>query len=271
MRFIPLVIVAIFLVSCSKGISKILKSPDPEYKLRVAEKYFVQKKYNKAQVIYEDVMPYYKTRAEFQDIYYKYAYCAYNQQDYMNAENLFKTFLEIFPNSPKAEEVDYMRAFCYYKQSPKPELDQTNTIKTIGMMQIFINTHPGSARVKEATDIIDICRKKLENKDFKSATLYYDMGQFRAAAVAFATLLNVYPESPAADEYKFMTIKSYYRYAELSVETKKAERFEQVIAECQEFVDRFPESKFRKEAENFLILSQTNIKNINNEQIKTSA
>jgi outer membrane protein assembly factor BamD len=103
MRFIPVLIVAIFLSSCSRGVNKILKNSDPEYKLRYAEQYYVKKKYNKAQVLYEDVMPYYKTRPEFADIYFKYAYCAYNQSDYMNAENLFKTFLEIFPNSPKSE------------------------------------------------------------------------------------------------------------------------------------------------------------------------
>ena len=271
MRFIPVLIALIFIGGCSKGISKILKNPDPEYKLRIAEKYFVQKKWNKAQILYEDVMPYYKTRAEFQDIYYKYAYCAYNQADYPNAENLFKTYLEIFPNSPKAEEIDYMRAFSYYKQSPKAELDQTNTIKAMGMMQVFINTHPGSARIKEATDIIEICRNKLETKDHKSAQLYYDMGQFRAAGVSFTTLLNNYPESIKADEYKLMIIKSYYRFAEMSIEDKKVQRYEQVIGECEEFVDRFPESKFRKEAENYLNLSQTNIKNIHNEQVKTSA
>jgi outer membrane protein assembly factor BamD len=271
MRFIPFLIIVVFLAGCSKGITKILKSPDPEYKLRIAEKYFVQKKYNKAQMIYEDVMPYYKTRAEFQDIYYKYGYCAYYQADYLNAENVFKTFLEMFPNSPKAEEMDYMRAYAFYKQSPKPELDQTNTIKTIGMMQIFINTHPGSARIKEATEIIDICRNKLEIKDYKSAKLYYDMGQYRAAGVAFSSLLNNYPESGIADEYKLMIIKSYFRYAEMSVETKKAERFEQVINQCQEFVDRFPESKLRKDAEYYLNLSQTNIKNLNNEQVKAAA
>lgn len=271
MRFIPILIAVFFLSSCSKGITKILKSPDPEYKLRVAEKYFAQKKYNKAQVLYEDIMPYYKTKAEFQDIYYKYAYCAYYQLDYLNAENLFKTFLEIFPNSPKAEEMDFMRAYSFYKQSPKPELDQTNTIKAIGMMQIFINTHPGSARVKEASEIIDICRRKLETKDYKSAKLYYDMGQYRAAGVAFGSLLNSYPESALGDEYKFMIIKSYYQYAEMSVETKKVERFEQVINECEEFVDRFPESKFRKDAEHYLNLSQSNIKNLRNEQVKTSA
>jgi outer membrane protein assembly factor BamD len=205
-------------------------------------------------------MPFYKLDKEFEDIYYKYAYCAYNMADYMSAENLFKSYLEIFPNSSKAEEVDFRRAYCFYKQSPKPELDQTNTIKAIGIMQTFINTHPGSARNKEANEIIDICREKLETKDRQSAQLYYDIAQYRAAGVAFTALLNTFPESTRADEYKFMIIKSYYRFAELSIEEKKVERYEQVINECNEFADRFPDSKLKKEAEGFLNLSQINIK-----------
>src|SRR5258705_8765542 len=269
-KFSWVLIAAITLSSCG-GMTKILKNPDPNYKLRIAEQYFVKKKYAQAQQLFEDVMPYFKTGKEFEDIYYKYAYCAWYQRDYMNAENLFKTFLEIFPNSTKAEEIDYMRAYSFFKQSPKPELDQTNTIKAMGMMQTFINTHPGSARIKEANDIMDICRTKLETKDFKSAKLYYDIGQFRAAGVAFANLLNSYPESSNADEYKLMIIKSYYRFAELSVDEKKVERYEQVINECNEFADRFPESKLKKDADEFLNLSQANIKKLNNEQIKTPA
>ncbi len=287
MRFTLLFIVTFFLAGCggskklaknkaatnskSKSLNKILKNPDPDYKLRIAEQYYVKKKYTQAQTLYEDVMPYFKTGKEFEDIYYKYAYCAYNVGDFASAENLFKTYLEIFPNSSKAEEIDYMRAYSYYKQSPKSELDQTNTIKAMGMMQTFINTHPGSVRNKEANDIMDICRGKLESKDYQSAKLYFDMGQFRASAVSYTTLLNAYPESTKADEYKLMIIKSYFRFAELSVEEKKIERFEQVISECNEFTDRFPDSKLKKDAEEFLNLSQTNIKNLNNEQIKTSA
>jgi outer membrane protein assembly factor BamD len=57
----------------------------------------------------------------------------------------------------------------------------------------------------------------------------------------------------------------------MSIEEKKTERFTKVISECEDFVDRFPESKLRKEAEDYLNLSQTNIKNLRNEQIKTSA
>lgn len=270
MKFSWILIAGIVLSSCG-GMNKILKNHDPNYKLRIAEQYFVKKKYGKAQQLYEDIMPYFKTTKEFEDIYYKYAYCAYYQLDYINAENLFKSYLEIFPNSARTEEIDYMRAYSFYKQSPKAELDQTNTIKAMGMMQTFINTHPGSARIKEANDIMDICRAKLEIKDFKSAQLYYDLGQFRAAGVAFTALLDSYPESLKADEYKLMIIKSYFRFAELSVEEKKPERFEQVINECNEFVDRFPDSKLKKEAEHFLNLSQINIKNLSNEQTKTPA
>jgi outer membrane protein assembly factor BamD len=269
MRLVLILFIISLLAGCH-GINKILKNKDPEYKLRMAEKYYVKKKYNYAYQLFEDVVPYYKTGKEFDNIYYKMAYATYYQRDYLSAENFFKTYLELFPNSARAEEMDYMRAYCYYKQSPKPELDQTNTVKTIGMMQSFINTHPGSARIKEANDIIDICRSKLEIKDHHAAQLYYDVGQFRAAAVAYAEVLNNYPESNNADEYKLMTIKSYFRYAELSIEEKKLERFEKVIEECNDFADRFPESKFTKDVEHYLNLSKTNIKNLSNEQTKTS-
>jgi outer membrane protein assembly factor BamD len=267
---ILLVILIIALFGSCNGFNKIMKNKDPEYKLRMAEKYYVKKKWSQAYQLFEDVVPYFKGMKQFEDIYYKMGYCQYNLEDYLNAENFFKTYLELFPNSPKAEEMDYMRAYCYYKQSPKPELDQTNTMKTIGMMQTFINTHPGSARIKDANEIIDICRAKLETKDSKAAQLYFDLGQFRAAGVSFAEVLNNYPESERSDEYKLMVIRSYFKYAELSVEEKKAERFEKVIDECNDFNDRFPDSKLSKDVEHYLNLSQTNIKNLTNEQTKTS-
>lgn len=256
---------------CGKSMSKLLKNPDAAYKLRMAEQFFAKKSYVKAQQVYEDIMPFYKTSKEFEDIYYKYAYCAYNLFDYMNAENLFKSYLEIFPTSARAEEIDYMRAYCFYKQSPKAPLDQTNTLKAMGMMQTFINTHPASPRNKEASEIIDLCRVKLETKDFLSAQLYYDLGQFRAAGVAFTALLNSFPESTRADEYKLMVIRSYFQFAEMSIEEKRVERFEQVVNECYEFTDRYPDSKYRKDVETFLNKSQNNIKTLQNEQIKTPA
>ena len=269
MKFFSIVFLSLLLVSC-QGINKVLKSKDAHYKLRVAEQYYAKGKYNYAQQLYEDIMPFFKSGTEFEDIYYKYAYTAYHQRDYLNAENLFKTYLEIFPNSSRAEEVEYMRAYTFYKQSPKAALDQTATIKAIGMIQTFVNTHPGSARNEEAQKIIDDLRTKLETKDRNAAQLYYDMGQFRAAAVAFNTLLNNYPDTQDADLYKMMAIRAYFRFAELSVEEKRAERFEKVIDEVHEFLDRYPQSSLAKEAENFLNLSQTNLNRYTNEPVKTT-
>jgi outer membrane protein assembly factor BamD len=121
-----------------------MKSTDYDYKLKMAEKYYSKKDYNHAQQLYDDLFRVMKGTDHFEDIYYKLAYCAFYLKDYLNAENLFKGFVEAFPNSAKSEEIDYMRAYTFYKQSPKVELDQTNTTKTMGFMQAFISTHPGS-------------------------------------------------------------------------------------------------------------------------------
>lgn len=275
MRFfttaISLFIAVIFLLSCNNKFNKILKSNDYEYKLKMADEYFDAKKYRLAQQLYEELYPVFKGTDKFEQLYYKDAYCFYYMEDYANAENFFKGFLEVFPNSSKAEEVDFMHALCFYKQSPKLELEQINTAKTMGIMQTFINTHPGSSRIAEATEIIDKCRTKLEQKELRAADLYYKVGQYRAAAISYDNLLNSYPESAAAETYKLQAIKSYYKFAQLSVPDKQLERFEKVINEFEDFSDRFPESKLRNEAEEYKKLSLNNIKEIQNEQTKASA
>ena len=256
--------------SCNKY-NKVLKSKDTDYKLRMADEYFAKKRYKAAQALYEELFSAVKGTAKFEEVYYKDAYCYYSMKMYREAENLFKGFLETFPNSTRAEEVDYLHAYCFYKQSPKVELEQVNTAKAIGMMQTFINTHPGSTRIKDATEIIVKSRAKLELKEYRSAELYNDLGQYRAAAIAFGNLINNYPESTRGDEYKLKTVRSYYRFAKLSIVEKQIERFEKVVTEYEDFVDRFPDSKLLKEAESYKNLSQTHIKDIQHEQTQTSA
>ncbi len=269
--FIAVLLSLLVFTSCNK-FNKVLKSKDYEYKLKMADLYFEQKKYKNAQVLYEELFPVFKGNVKFEELYYKDAFCFYYMKMYNNAESLFKGFLEVFPNSAKAEEVDYMHAISYYKQSPKVELEQVNTIKAIGMLQSFINRHPGSSsRIAEATEIIDKCRAKLELKEYRAADLYYNLGQHRAAALAYTNLLNGYPESTKGDEYKLRIVKSYYKFAKMSIVEKQIERYEKVIAEYQDFVDRYPESKYLKDAESFNNLSLNHIKEIKNEQITSSA
>lgn len=267
-RIVVFLLAAGLLVSCSNKFSKVLKSKDYEYKYKMAEQYYAKKDYTKAQVLFEDIFPYVKGTARYEDMYYKFAYSYYYQNDFMNAENLFKSFVENFPNSTKGEECDYMRAYCYFRQSPKIDLDQTSTNKTMQLMQAFINTHPTSTRVQEATDIIDKCREKLEAKEFKSAQLYYNLGFYKAAAIAFGNVSDNFPDSKKADEYKLQVIKSYFRYAEMSYEEKQIERFQKVIEECEDFSDRYADSKYLEEVNKLKLQSTNYIKNQKNEQAK---
>lgn len=266
-RFMNLRLLLVVLVlgmsalSCSK-FNKVLKSKDYDYKLKMAGEYYDKGKFKQAQTLYEELFPIYKGTPQFEDLYYRYAQCAFKQRDYLSAENLFNGFSDMFPNSQRSEEVEFMEAYSYYRQSPRPELDQANTIKAMGMMQTFINSHPGSTRNKEAQEIIEKCYKKLETKELKSAELYYNMGQYKAAAIAYTTLINNFPDSPKSDEYKLQIIRAYYRYATLSVEEKQPERFAKVVSEVQDFQDRYPESKLLKEAERYLTLSSTKSKSL---------
>lgn len=133
-------------------------------------------------------------------------------------------------------------------------------------MLTFISNYPNSPRIKEAMDIINEGRVKLETKDFKTAELYYNLGNYRASALAYSDLMFRYPETEKADEYKLKAIKAYYKYAELSTVSKQVERYQKVVEEYQDFHDRFPDSKYLKEAESFYELSSKKIKEIENEQ-----
>jgi len=252
-------------VGCT-NINKILKSSDYNYKLQQADKFYAAKKYNLAQIIYEDVFPVYKGSPEFERIYLNWAYCHYYQKDYLNAENIFKGFAESFPNSAKVEEAEYLRAYSFYKQSPRVELDQTPTYKAITFLQTYLQKYPNSAHSREAADIIDQLEDKLELKSFKTAELYYDLGYFNAAAVAAAELLYEYFDSDKADEYKLMVIKSKSKYAENSIVVKQAERFDQVLNECADFYDRYPESGLAKEVDRYKKQAENNLKLLRNEQ-----
>jgi outer membrane protein assembly factor BamD len=271
MRLFTIALLGIFLFASCSRFSKVMKSNDYDYKLRAADKYYAEKDYNHAQQLFEELFRVFKGSEHFEDIYYKFAYCAYYLKDYPNAENLFKGFVEVFPNSNKAEEMDYMRAYTFYMQSPKVELDQTNTTKTIGFMQAFINTHPGSDKTKEAQDIIDKCRAKLELKDFMSAQLYFDLGYFKACGVACNSLMTSYPDSDKGDQYKLLIIKADFRYAELSIYEKQEDRFGAVVTQCNEFMDRFPDSRLKASVQEYLTSAQNNLKNLKNEQTKKAS
>ena len=115
--------------------------------------------------------------------------------------------------------------------------------------------------------------QKLELKDFENARLYYNLratnpAYLKAASLTFNTLMNTYPDSRKSDEYKLYIIRSEYEYATMSLEERKQVRFQQVVTDCNDFIDRFPDSKLKKQVQDYLYLTNNSLKALQNEQTK---
>ncbi|MFD1771708.1 outer membrane protein assembly factor BamD [Sphingobacterium suaedae] len=245
-------VVLMLVSSCKSKFEKLRASNNIAMKYQEAVKYYEKKKYTKALVLFDDLMNKYRGQAEAEDLYYYTAYTNYRLRDYTSARFRFKEFAQTYPNSPRAEECRFMSAYCFYVDSPRPSLDQENTRKAIDELQLFINLYPEGEKAKEAGDLIQKLRDKLEQKAYANAKLYFDMGQpddYRAAVIAFESMLREYPDTKYAEEIEFLILKSQYLFAQNSMPYRQEARYNEAIDYYQAFVEHYPESKYKKEAE----------------------
>lgn len=232
--------------SCNE-LEKIQKNKDSEYKLQKANEFYDKKQYSKANTLYEELLTLYKGTNKFEPLYYKYAMSFYLDKSYMAASYHFKNFADMFPKAKKAEEANYLHARCLYLLSPDYTLDQTNTLKSIGQLQTFINDYPVSDKVKDANGMIDNSRYQLEEKSKYAAELYYKISQYKSASIYFEETLNNFPDSKHIDYYQLMTVKANYEYAKNSVETKQKERFNLVLEKIKDYEASNPKNMYQNE------------------------
>lgn len=242
------------MTSCNE-LEKIQKSNNVEYKLQKANEFYDAGRYDKAIILYEELLSLFKGTARFEDIYYKYCMSYYKQQSYLAASYHFKNFSDLFPSSKRAEETRFLHSKSLFLNSKDFTLDQASTENTIEELQNFINMHPGSQRVTEANKMIDESNSQLEAKDKYSAELYFKVSQFRAAALYFEQIISKYPDSKDIDYYQMKVLQARYRYAIQSIDTKKKERLTQVLEDYAYFKNINPKNQFQKDIESIKKLS----------------
>lgn len=249
------------LCSCSEY-QQLLKSTDLDHKHKMATQYFNEEEYYKAFPLFEELLTLYKGTSKGEEVYYYYAYCNYYLDDYILAGYYFKNFAKTYPNSKHAEECQYMNAYCYYQNSPLSSLDQTNTYKAIDELQLFINLYSQSNRIAKCNELIDELRLKLETKIYRNSRLYYNLGEYKAAIVAFNTTLKEFPDTKYKEDIVFFILKSNYLLASNSVESKKEERLKLTVDAYSAFIEAYPNSEYAKEAESIYKNSSKQLKNL---------
>lgn len=240
----------LLMFSCTTP-EKVLKSSNLEYKYAMAIKWYGKKNYVNAIPVFEELIGLYKGSAKQEEVYYLYCWANFRQGDYLIAAYHFKYFTQLYPNSSRNEECLYMSAKSNALQSPKWELDQTNTYKAIEAFQQFVNEFPESPRVDSVNDQMRLLRKKLERKALAAADLYYRTRNFKAAATSYNNLLKDYPDIDDNERIQYMVVKSTYEFARNSIPAKKAERYKQVISSYRNFTYKFSNSKYEAEVRQF--------------------
>lgn len=252
-------LLAVVIAGCKSNFEKLRTSTDTAKKYQEALKLYNSKKYSKALVLFEDLVQRYKGRSEAEDLYYYYADTHYKLGDYTTARYHFKTFADTYPSSAKAEQARYMSAYCFYLESPTFSLDQENTLKAIEALQLFINLYPKSERVAEASKLIQDLRHKLETKSYENAKLYLTIGDYQSAVIAFRNSLRDFPDTPYAEEMEFLMIEAQYLYAKNSFESRQEQRFTEAISLANEFKEKYPSSKYTREAQRYIEISAQGI------------
>jgi len=227
---------------------KLLKSRDFQKKYDVGVEKYEEEEYVKAATLFDQVANIYRGTIKADTVKYYQAKSYYGQRDYLMAGHYFSELSMTYPNSVFLEECDFMNAYCYYKQSPRAELDQTNTMQTIQTLQLFMIKYPNSERLSECREIIMEMSDKLVEKSFISAKLYFDLGYYKSAIIALRNSLMEYPETRHREELMFMILKSSYLLADQSIPTKQRERFQATVDEYYSFIGEFPEGSHTREA-----------------------
>lgn len=252
MRFFgsALIILMVILSSCG-NYNKIVKSTDYEYKYKKAIEYYEDGEYVRSGTLLKELVSIYRGTNRADKVYYYYAKSMIGQKDYLMAGHYFKTLIKEFPMSEYAEEAYFMDGYCSYLMSPKSRLDQQVTREAIDALQLYVNLYPFNERVDEANRLIEEMNDKLVYKAYLSAKLYYDFENYKAAVIALTNCLSIYPDSKYREELMFMLLESKYNLAIGSIFDKRQERLSSALDEYFSFVDEFPESKHKRDAEKF--------------------
>jgi outer membrane protein assembly factor BamD len=250
-KFAPVALVFLLLFSSCSDYNKVVKSTDFEFKYKKALEYYEGGEYVKSSTLLKELLNVFRGTSRADKVYYYYAKSQFGMKDNLMAGHYFKTLVKEFPRSEFAEESQFMVGYCFYLDSPSPRLDQQVTQNAIDALQLFINVYPKSTRVEEANRLIIELRDKLVYKSYLSGKLYYDLKNYKAAVVALTSSLKDFPDTKYREELMFMLLKAKFLLATKSIDEKKRERLSSALDEYFTFVDEYPDSKHRKEAEKY--------------------
>lgn len=172
------------------------------------------------------------------DAQFYLAECHFKMEEYIIAADEYKRLIRFYPQSEWVDDAQFKVGLADYKLSPKPSLDQKYTRNAIENFQRFLEEFPQSDLAPEAERLLQVCRRKLAEKEYKAGELYRKLNDCDAALVYFNSVINNYYDT------KFVK-KAMYWKGECLMKLKKPSESFQTFSE---FLSKYPNSEFSDKA-----------------------
>ena len=235
------------LFACKSQYDLLLESNDVDAKYAAAFDYFNNGKYSRSSALFESLTLLTNGTERYDTVMYYLGLSNYSYKDYYTAETNFQQYLNYFPQGAFSEMAEFLRIDCLYRATLRYELDQTPTYTAITAIGEYLRAHPEGANA-------DICRhrmeelgERLDRKAYENAKLYYRMEDYLAARVALRNVLKADADNVFREEILYYTAMASYKYADMSVASKKKERFLVFQDDYLNFIGEYPESSHRRE------------------------
>lgn len=254
---------AILLSSCSTEFNRVYKTVDYDYKYEFAKECFARGKFTQSITLLQELVTIQKGTENAEECLYMLAMAEYCDRDYESASETFKKYFSTYPKGRYAEQACYYVAQSLYQSTPEPRLDQTSTINAINAYQEFMDYFPESKLRSKAQDNMFELQDKLVLKEYLSAELYYNLGDYfgnctnggsnyEACIVTSENALKTYPYTTMREDFAILIMKSKFELAQQSVEEKRVERYREAEDECYGFINEYPDSKEKETAEKYI-------------------
>lgn len=242
-------LVALPLVSCKTAYEILLEGNDVDAKYEAAFDYFNQGKYTKASQLFESLSILTNGTERDDTVQYYWGLSNYRAKDFYTAETNFTNFANSFPSSPFVEDARFLRLDCLYRQTYRYELDQMPTNTAIAAINEYLVDYPDTPNRPILDNTLADLNERLDRKAYENAKLYYKMEDYKAARVAFKNILKDDADNLYREDILYYTALSSYKFADMSIASKKKERYLVFIDDYLNYIGEYPGSGHKRELE----------------------
>ena len=232
MKKIFFIIIILFsLFSCASFEKRINKMPN-EKKIVMADSLYERKSYNKARIIYENIV-FNKTYAKLHYAQKRLADCYYNQKIYTEALYEYKNFLNLFPDNEYIKDVRYKMIYCYYNLSENYPYTQDETYSTINEIESYMQAYPYDDKSEDLEKIYKKCNYTLYEKEYSNGYIYFKLKDYSSSEMYLLKVLSRF-------EIDDLDKKSLYYLIRIYSFWKEKDKVEELFNRLKDF---YPNSK----------------------------